>query len=550
MENTRTLLLVALAMLGMMLWEAWNVDYGPKPVAETATEAATHKASETKTDPGTPTTPQEANAGSSNTLSDMLASGKTIDVKTDVLHLEIDTKGGVIRAADLVKYSVSLDEPNNAFHLISDIPEKYFVAQTGLLGAKTNTSAVPDHNAIFVAAQENYVLKQGEEKLEVAMTWQSPEGVSVRKIYTFYPGKYLIDSRYEVQNNSSAELAIYPYSQYQRVFQKAESKFINTYTGGVIHSDEDKYKKITFAKMDDENLKKEVQGGWVAMIQHYFLSAWVPNKDDKNQFYSSVRTSELGKLYTLGMVSSAKILIPPGAKQTTETKLYIGPKLQTNLKQIAPGLELTVDYGVLDIIARPIYWLMEKIHSFVGNWGWTIILLTILIKLTFFKLSETSYKSMANMRKLTPRMTQLKERFGDDRQGLNQAMMEMYKKEKINPLGGCLPILVQIPVFISLYWVLLESVEMRQAPFILWIHDLSAMDPYYVLPVIMGISMVIQQKLNPAPIDPIQQKIMMVLPLVFTVFFVFFPSGLVLYWVVNNMLSITQQWVITKRIAG
>jgi YidC/Oxa1 family membrane protein insertase len=280
------------------------------------------------------------------------------------------------------------------------------------------------------------------------------------------------------------------------------------------------------------------------MIQHYFLSAWIPDAAEPNLYYTKVLPPAR---YVLGLVGP-ELTVPPGQTQLFSSRLYVGPKLQDHLAEIAPGLELTVDYGMLTVLAKPIFWLLKRIHDLVGNWGWAIIILTLLIKLAFYKLSETSYKSMANMRKLAPRLQALKERYGDDRQKLNQAMMEMYRKEKINPLGGCLPILVQIPVFIALYWVLLESVELRQAAFILWLKDLSSPDPYYVLPLIMGVTMFIQQKLNPAPMDPMQAKVMMILPFVFTVFFAFFPAGLVLYWVTNNILSIAQQWVITRRV--
>ena len=324
----------------------------------------------------------------------------------------------------------------------------------------------------------------------------------------------------------------------------AGSQFLYTYTGGAIYTQENKYEKISFEKMEENALSLEVKGGWVAMLQHYFIGAWVPPTEQTDHFYTNVLP---GQRYVLGAYTPS-VNLAAGGSHIFSSGFVAGPKLQHELEAIAPGLELTVDYGWLTVVAKPIFWLLGKIHGVLGNWGWSIIVLTLIIKLLFYKLSETSYKSMANMRKMTPRIQALKDRYGDDKQRLNQAMMEMYKKEKINPLGGCLPIVVQIPVFIALYWVLLESVELRQAPWIFWIKDLSIKDPFYVLPLIMGISMFIQQKLNPAPPDPMQAKIMMSLPFVFTVFFAFFPSGLVLYWVTNNILSITQQWVITRKI--
>jgi len=296
--------------------------------------------------------------------------------------------------------------------------------------------------------------------------------------------------------------------------------------------------------MKKEPFNRDLKGGWAAMVQHYFIAAWVPGQEETNHFYSKSLGDDL---YVLGM-SSAEQTVPAGSKGDFKSRLYIGPKQQDHLAAVAPHLELTVDYGLLTFIAKPIFWLLKHLHELLGNWGWSIILLTMFIKLAFYKLSAASYRSMANMRRMTPKMAQIRERYGDDRQRMSQAMMELYKKEKINPLGGCLPIVVQIPVFISLYWVLLGSVELRQAGFIFWIHDLSTKDPYYVLPLIMGISMFVQQRLSPAPPDPIQAKVMMALPVVFTLFFAFFPAGLVLYWVVNNVLSITQQWYITKSL--
>ncbi|MEJ2693481.1 MAG: membrane protein insertase YidC, partial [Candidatus Thiodiazotropha sp.] len=336
------------------------------------------------------------------------------------------------------------------------------------------------------------------------------------------------------------------YGQLQRTKPEDNSSGFTTYTytGGVIYNPSDKYDKVKFDDIEEKTLSVDSDHGWLAMIQHYFLSAWIPPKDQIEHYYSSALP---GGKYVLGSYSPM-VTVAPGQQQSLSRQLFVGPKLQDRLESIAQGLELTVDYGWLTVIAKPIFWLLETIHDLLGNWGWSIIVLTLIIKAAFYKLSETSYKSMANMRKLTPRLQALRDRYGDDKQRLNQAMMEMYKKEKINPLGGCLPILVQIPVFIALYWVLLETVEMRQAPWILWIQSLSDKDPYFILPLVMGVSMFVQQKLNPAPPDPMQAKIMMMLPFVFTVFFAFFPAGLVLYWVVNNLVSILQQWYITRKI--
>ena len=383
-----------------------------------------------------------------------------------------------------------------------------------------------------------------QKELVVRLHWQGGAGIAVDKVFTFHRGSYVVDVTYEVHNAGSQPWSGQAYYQLQREKPASSSGAfgVHTYTGGVIHGKEVKYEKISFDDMDKKPLAQTLAGGWAAMIQHYFLAAWIPPQQQSDDFYSKA----LGEgRYLLGL-RAPTATVAPGQQATIAARLYVGPKLQDHLGAVADGLELTVDYGKLTILADPIFWLMKHIHKLVGNWGWSIILLTLLIKLAFFHLSATSYKSMANMRKLQPRLQALKERFGDDRQALNEAMMKMYKEEKINPLGGCLPILVQIPVFIALYWVLLESVELRQAPFILWIHDLSTRDPYFVLPIINGIAMLIQQRLNPSPMDPIQAKVMMVLPVVFTFMFAYFPAGLVLYWVVNSLLSIAQQYYITR----
>jgi len=424
-----------------------------------------------------------------------------------------------------------------------DTPNLYLV-QSGLLG--TAADSLPTHEAIFESETKSRTLETGQDHLEVVLTWTHASGIQVRKRYGFQRGSYLITLSQEVVNGTDAPLVARAYNQLQRteLVDPNATRFVYTYTGGVYYTPEDKYKKVSFDDMRDAKLERPVRDGWIAMIQHYFLAAWIPPRGVEETFYTNVLDDSR---YILGSYSPTAT-IPAGSTHAFESQLFVGPKLQDTLAEIAPGLDLTVDYGWLTVIAQPIHWLLAKIHDVVGNWGWSIIVLTILIKLVFYKLSETSYKSMANMRELAPRLQALKDRYGDDKERLNQAMMEMYKTEKINPLGGCLPILVQIPVFIALYWVLLESVELRQAPWILWIDNLSAPDPYFVLPLIMGVSMYVQQKLNPAPPDPMQAKIMMSLPFVFTVFFAFFPSGLVLYWTVNNLLSITQQWHITRAI--
>lgn len=548
MENQRLILFIALSFVTLMLWDAWQQDYAPQPVV-----VAQDKVGQVSPMPINDLPGVEVDdivsldvAPSADIVSPTsgLKTLSRIHVVTDVLDIEIDTLGGDIRYAGLKNYTVKVDGKTEPFFLMKEASPGMFIAQSGLNSAG---KIKPSHHIRYQSQQDQYhLVAGGTGTLKVPLYWTSPEGLEVIKTYTFYEGQYLIDVEHRVRNETGAVWKGNQYSQLQRSEPDTskDAKFIYIYTGGVIYSPEDKYEKIAFDDMVEKNLSKTVENGWVAMIQHYFLSAWIPDKNEKNLFYTKALSNPR---YIIGSVGPSQ-KIEDGGEFSFTRKLYIGPKDQDKLGAIAEGLELTVDYGVFTVIAQPIFWLLKKIYAMVGNWGWSIILLTVLIKAIFYKLSETSYRSMANMRRITPRLQALKERFGDDKQGMHKAMMDIYKKEKINPLGGCLPILVQIPVFISLYWVLLEAVELRQAPFIFWISDLSTKDPYFVLPLIMGISMFIQQKLNPPPMDPIQAKVMMLLPFIFTVFFAFFPSGLVLYWVVNNILSISQQWVITRKI--
>ncbi len=544
MDNPRVLLAIALSFLVLLLWQSWMKDYGPPE--QRAPSPATAQTDQAPSSPGTvpedlPAAHDEQAPQASPPVALQLPAGQKVEVVTDLFRAVIDTQGGDLREVDLLKYPVTLKPDSPPYRLMETSAKQLFIAQSGLRAGK---GPEPTHHASFKVDRQKFELSAGGDVVEVPLRWTDGKGIEVTKIYRFHRGSYVIDVEFQVNNGSGAAWKVQPYYQLQRTPLQSTSKFIHTYTGGVLYSPEEKYQKISFGDMQDKPLNREVTGGWAAMIQHYFVGAWIPPAKQPERYYSRALQDER---YVIGMIGPA-MDVAPGGEQTSAARLFVGPKLQHVMEAVAPGLELTVDYGKLTVIADPIYWLLEKIHSLVGNWGWSIIFLTILIKLAFFKLSETSYKSMANMRKLAPRLQALKERYGDDKQKLNQAMMDMYKKEKVNPLGGCLPVLVQIPVFISLYWVLLESVEMRQAPFMLWIQNLSAPDPFYILPLIMGATMLIQQKLNPAPMDPIQAKVMMVLPVVFTVFFAFFPSGLVLYWVVNNTLSIAQQYVITKRV--
>ncbi len=544
MENFRLILIGALAFVLFLLWQAWEQDYGVKRPSP-----APARAELTETQPqDLPTAPAQAEAPETTDTPISLLPDRTLDsgnrvlIRTDVLQVEIDTLGGDLRQLNLPQFPVSLEEPDRPFRLFQDDTLPVFIAQSGLI----SKSEAPTHHTRFTAQNSEYALADGVDKLVVPLTWTAPDGVRITKTYIFHRNSYVVDVAFDIENGGNDPWTGRMYAQFQRTEpgEGEGQRFIYTYTGGVIHSELNRYEKIDFEDMRSSPVARDETGGWAAMIQHYFAAAWIPNQEATNHYFAKALPN--GR-YAVGAVTPA-VTAPPNGSASVSLQLYAGPKKQSRLQQAAPGLELTVDYGVLTILSEPLFWLLEFIHRFVGNWGWSIVILTILIKLAFFHLSATSYKSMANMRRVGPRLQALKERYGDDRQKMNQAMMELYKKEKINPLGGCLPILVQIPVFIALYWVLLESVELRQAPFIFWIHDLSAYDPFFVLPLLMGASMFIQQRLNPPPMDPIQQKIMMLLPLIFTVFFLFFPSGLVLYWFVNNTLSIAQQWVITQRI--
>jgi len=543
-----------------MLWEQWQLDYHPKPIASTTEQPTIIDTKEGTQGVTQVTDGQDQNAR--EVLGLEQPSGQIITVKTDVFSLEIDTQGGTLRNLDLLKYPKEKEntvvnkilsliglEPEkkdlSPIRLFNSKPEKLFLAQSGLIAGQGSTS-VPDHHSKFFTEKNNYQLAIGEETVSVPLTWRDNQGLQVTKTFTFTRGSYDINVEQTIENHSSKAWTGRQYAQLLRVpyVDDKGNTFIRTYAGGVVYTEEDKYQKIDYDDMADENLSVSSLGGWSAMIQHYFASAWVPPADQENHFYTKeLRNSH----YVIGSYSPL-LTADSGTQLVFSSHLFAGPKIQPMLEKVATGLELTVDYGWLTIIGKPIYWLLNTIHNYIGNWGWSILGVTLCIKLLFFKLSQTSFRSMAKMRKIQPRLKDLQEKFADDRQRFNTEMMAMYKREKVNPMGGCLPIIVQIPVFISLYWVLIETVELRQAEFGLWIQDLSAQDPFFVLPVIMGITMKIQQSLNPAPIDPLQAKVMKMFPIIFTVFFLFFPAGLVFYWVCNNSLSIIQQWYITRQI--
>jgi len=556
MENQRLFLFIALSLVILLLYSAWQEQTAPKPApsvqapvpGQTPTDKPIIPGASGQDVPGaapsTAASAPSAAAPSLQTESGVMEQGKRIHVTTDLLEVDIDTAGGDVRRAALKAYPENLKNPDDPVVLFNDKLPRILIAQSGIL-ASVGQSA--DHHVVFTSAQTEYKLAEGNDKVVVKLSWQGDGGFAVNKIYTFHRNHYVFDMEVEVVNGTSEDWTGRFYRQLQRseVTAQEQSRFIYTYTGGVVSNELNKYEKVKLDEMATWKPEQTyIKGGWVAMIQHYFIGAWIPKQDQFNYFYTKALENSR---YLIG-ISTQDQRVAAGQTGKFSSSLYIGPKKQDRLAAAAPNLQLTVDYGILTILAEPIFWLLKFIHKYVNNWGFAIILVTLVVKLLFFKLSEAAYRSMAKMRKFQPKIQALRERYGSDKQRMSQAMMDLYKKEKINPLGGCLPMLVQIPVFIALYWVLLESVELRQAPFILWIHDLSAKDPFYVLPVIMGISMFIQQKLNPAPMDPMQAKILMFLPFIFTLFFAFFPSGLVLYWVANNILSIMQQWYITRKI--
>ncbi len=533
MDTKRLILFVIFSFSILMLWDAWQRQHSPVTTASEAQRMEDSSIPQAAQDAVTSTKaelPQES--------SFKLQKGQRIGVETDLFKAEIDTMGGDLRRLELTKHRAA-DATDENFVLLDDgAAPMVYVAQTGLIGAD-----LPTHKTAFTSAASMYKLQEGADKLEARLTWVGGNGIKVDKIYTFHRGEYVVDVTYQIHNGSAE--AIKPSVYYQIVHDSESNQgsvMMPTFTGGAYFTDVDKYKKLSFTDMSKASLSTSSTDGWIGLVQHYFVGAWIPKEGLLREFYSKQLSDNV---YSIGSVSALGS-IAPGATLNVPAKLYAGPQTHTDLKIAAPGLEYTVDYGWLTIIATPLFWVLSAIQKIVHNWGVAIILLTVLIKLAFYPLSAASYRSMAHMREMAPRLQSLKEKFGDDRQKMQQAMMELYKTEKINPMGGCLPILIQIPVFIALYWVLLGSVEMRHAPFVLWIHDLSATDPYYVLPILMGLTMIIQTRLNPTPPDPIQAKVMQIMPIVFSVFFFFFPAGLVLYWLVNNILSIAQQWHINR----
>jgi YidC/Oxa1 family membrane protein insertase len=562
MNNPRSILLIALLLISFLLWNQWQQDYGQAPTAPPAT-AADSPAATTPANPA-PSPPaddvpaaitgsQAPAASAAVPAAAAQPQGELVEISNDVLKLWIDTRGASVVRADLLAYPQQPRDYAHPVRLLDDSKEHFFIAQSGLASAGAVKAA--SHNDTFSVEQKSHTLAADQKTVEVPFTWTNPaSGLTVRKVFVLERGSYVLGLRQEIKNEGAEAWTGNAYRQLQRVpppasktgfFGSITNPQTYSFTGAAWYSPVDKFQKLGF----DKYLKSPLQnhpatGGWVAMLQHYFFAAWLPAADSAETFSTEVRDTG----YVIRSMGPA-INVPPGGSASSDARLYIGPKLQSSLNDVAPGLALTIDYGILTVLSEPLHWVLAKLHGMTGNWGVAIILLVLLIKALFFKLSEAQYRSMAKMRKLQPRVQALKDRYGDDRQKMNQAMMELYQKEKINPLGSCLPMLVQIPVFFALYWVLVESVELRQAPFFLWIQNLTAPDPYFVLPLLNAATMIATQYLTPTTgMDPVQARMMKIMPVVFSVLFAFFPAGLVLYWTVNGMTSLLQQWIITRRI--
>ncbi|SET32736.1 YidC/Oxa1 family membrane protein insertase [Marinobacter segnicrescens] len=558
MDIQRIVLFAGLAIVSYLMVLAWNEDYN-QPAEPVAVEEQTANLRDAATDDemslpdssgstDSATVDEFSAPGDATTAtpSDLSASDRVVTVRTDVLELKIDRIGGNLVEASLLDYDRTLDSAEPLRVLQTSDNRTYFL-ESGMIGQNGFDSRRNGEPPVYQVDNREITLEDGQDSLQVDLRYQTEQGIAVIKRYSLSRNSYEIDVEYLIDNRSEQpwqgnftgkivrDEAPDPTAQ--------NSMGIRAFLGLVISSPEDPYEKFDFSDLEDDRINQPVTNGWLAFLQHYFISAWIPPRDQTHQF----QTTRRGNLNVMGFVSPATV-IEPGETGRAGARIYVGPKIIERLEGVAPNLDRTVDFGFLFFISLPLFIFMDWIHSLVGNWGVSIILLTVVVKAVFFKLSATSYRSMARMRAVAPQLTRLRELYGDDRQRMSQEMMALYKKEKINPLGGCLPILVQMPVFIALYWVLFESVQLRHAPFMLWIQDLSQMDPYFILPILMGASMMLQMHLNPTPPDPMQAKIMKLMPIIFTVFFLWFPAGLVLYWLTNNILSIAQQWYITRKI--
>ncbi|QUC05484.1 membrane protein insertase YidC [Aggregatibacter sp. oral taxon 513] len=530
MDSRRGLLVIALLFMSFIVYQQWQLDYHtPKPVATEQTVTSTSDV--------------PASSTGSNTViaTDTQVKGKVITLENDVFRLKINTLGGDVISSELLKYDAELDS-NMPFVLLQNTPEHVYIAQSGLIGKDgIDTKA---GRADYQVEGENFKLADGQNELIVPLVYQK-EGVTYRKIFVLKRGEYDIAVNYEINNQSDKTIEVEPYGQLRHTLVDSSGNVaMPTYTGGAYSSSETNYKKYSFSDMENANLSVNTKAGWVAVLQHYFVSAWIPNQDADNQLYTLTdKANNIGSIGYRGPV----VAIQPNTTEKLTSKLWTGPKLQNEMGQVADHLDLTVDYGWAWFIAKPLFWLLTFIQQLVHNWGVAIICVTLVVKAILYPLTKAQYTSMAKMRMLQPKLQEMRERFGEDRQRMSQEMMKLYKDEKVNPLGGCLPLLLQMPIFIALYWTFMEAVELRHAPFFGWIQDLSAQDPYYILPILMGASMFLLQKMSPTPVaDPMQQKIMNFMPLIFMVFFLWFPAGLVLYWLVSNLITIIQQQLIYR----
>ncbi|QCZ95100.1 membrane protein insertase YidC [Salinimonas iocasae] len=537
MESQRSFLLIGLALVSFLLWQQWQEDYGPKPVEPVQSEQSSQMQ-----DDGVPSAQNaqldDMPSGDADVpgavAQDSTNNERVIRVLTDALDVKIDLRGGDVISADLPDFPVKQgsEEPYSLLRPSNGL----YIAQSGLVG-RNGPDSSRDGRPRYTAPQSDYVMQS--ETLEIPLTWQSEDGVTVTKTFVFTQNSHTVDVNYTINNQSGNAVSLQQFAQLKQTTQAPEggNMFMPTYRGAAYGSEEDRYEKYDFGDIEDENLNLTSKGGWVGMLEHYFVSAWVPQQDDNIALYSKLSANQ----YAIIGFKGQPVSVNAGDSATISAKLYMGPKDQETLLDLAKGLDLTVDYGFLWWISQPLFGLLKLLHSLVGNWGVAIILITVIVKGIMYPLTKKQYESMARLRNLAPKMQQLKDRYGEDRQKMSQAMMELYKKEKVNPMGGCLPLLLQMPIFLALYWVLLESVELRHADFFLWITDLSVKDPYFVLPILTGASMWLLQKLQPTTVtDPMQQKIMQFMPVAMSVFFLWFPAGLVLYWFISNVITLIQ----------
>jgi YidC/Oxa1 family membrane protein insertase len=556
----RTILWVIFGFSIVLLWDQWQVYNGQKPTFFPSS------ATQTASAPVTPSAATGSAAAPSAEIPAAVATAASVPgltpipptelatagvkkeqlvVRNDVLTLTFDTEGGTLVRSVFANYADMTDQ-NTGFVLLDESTNRVYVAQSGLIGA--TGSNLPTHKTLMTAVPGDRSLRDGQNQFEVKFESPSVGGIKLVKTYTVKRGAYDLDVRHEIINTGTEAVTPQLYLQLVRDGNKppGESSFYSTFTGPAIYTEAKKYQKVEFKDIENNkvDVEKKATNGYVAMVQHYFASAWIlPDGLPRDLFLRKVDTN----LYAAGMITPLESLAP-GASKMIETKFFVGPQEEKTLEALAPGLELVKDYGWLTILAKPLYWLLYNLHEFIQNWGWSIVALVLLLKIAFYWLNAKAYASMAKMKAVNPKIMEMRERLKDKPQEMQQAMMKIYKEEKVNPMGGCFPIMIQIPVFIALYWVLLSSVEMRNAPWVLWIHDLSSPDPYYILPVIMALTTMLQTALNPTPPDPMQAKLMWFMPLIFSVMFFFFPAGLVLYWITNNILSIAQQWMINTRM--